>query len=293
MKAAYPPSWSVNDLPFDTVDRGACRGDAQLFLLLASASFVEITSHLYADALIDYFRPEVEIKTWLAEQWLAEETQHGVALKRYVSAVWPEFDWELSYRDYYREYSQRCHRKQLGPTWALEMAARCVVETGTASLYAMLHQLTSEPVLRALTAFIKNDEIRHYKRFYNFFVRFRNHGQPDRSTVARTLWKRILEVDREDGYLAFKHVFATCHPAQGFHETDYKAFCLYYRRLAKRHYPYEMAAPMLLSPLGLTPWLGDIAVSVLSAGAKQLTSRSLFPHRPLNPRNEETFLGAF
>jgi hypothetical protein len=274
MEIVSGPSWSVNDLPFERIEVSLCRGDTQLFLLLASASFVEITSHLYTDALVDYFRPDQEVTTWLREQWLTEEMQHGVALKRYVNSGWPEFDWDRSYRDFYREYSQCCRRKQLGPTWAMEMASRCVVETGTATLYTMVHRMTSEPVLRTLVAYIKNDEINHYKRFYNYFVRFREQERTGRCAIARTLWNRIWEVDQEDGYLAFKHVFASYHPAQRFHENDYKTFCAYYRNLAKRYYPYEMAAKMLLRPLGLNPRLGNIAVSLLSTGAKQFASRT-------------------
>ena len=274
MELVCRPSWSVKDLPFERMDVGSCRGDTQLFLLLTSASFVEITSHLYTDALVGYFRPDQEVTTWLREQWVREEMQHGVALKRYVNSAWPDFDWDQSYRDFYREYSQCCRRKELGPTRAMEMASRCVVETGTATLYTMVHRLTSEPVLRALTAYIKNDEINHYKRFYSYFVRFREKERTGRYAIARTLWNRIWEVDQEDGYLAFKHVFATCHPVRGFREDDYKAFCAYYRHLAKRYYPYEMAAKMLLRPLGLNPRLGNIAVSLLSTGAKQFASRS-------------------
>ncbi|HZD41409.1 MAG TPA: ferritin-like domain-containing protein [Terriglobales bacterium] len=273
MESTWHPSWSVKDLSFERVNPDSYRREMQLFLLLASASFVEITSHLYTDALVDYFRADREVTSWLRDHWLPEEMQHGLALKSYVMRAWPEFDWERSYRDFYREYALCCHRKQLGPTWTMEMAARCVVETGTATLYTMIHRLTSEPVLQALTACIKNDEINHYKHFYRYFMRFREKERTSRYAIARTLWKRIREVDQEDGYLAFKHVFSTCHPLEGFRQNDYRAFCAYYRQLATRYYPYEMAAKMLLRPLGLNPRLGSIAVSLLSTGAKQLARR--------------------
>jgi hypothetical protein len=43
------------------------------------------------------------------------------------------------------------------------VAARCVVETGTATFYRMLSELSREPVLKHLAAEISADELRHYK----------------------------------------------------------------------------------------------------------------------------------
>ncbi len=265
------PHWKLSDIAYEDIrPRPWLNAESRLLYLLASASFVEITSDLYASALVDFFRADREVTDWLNKHWLPEELQHGVALKRYVNTVWPEFDWEFTYQSFYREYSQRCQVKVLGPTWALEMASRCVVETGTASLYTMLQRLVSDPVLRRLTWHIRNDEIGHYKHFYSYFCRFREQKPTGRYALARALWSRISEIDQEDGYYAYKHVFTACHPERVFNDDDYRRFCDHYKSLARQYYPYTMAAKMLLKPLGLPPMASQLAVPIISAGAKRL-----------------------
>ena len=88
-----------------------------------------------------------EIVEWLESRWEREELQHGAALKRYVQTAWPDFDWEAAYKLFFAEYSQCCTVEQLAGTRALEMAARCVVETGTATFYRMMSD--AEPRARA------------------------------------------------------------------------------------------------------------------------------------------------
>jgi hypothetical protein len=38
--------WSIDDIPYETIDRSLVRDDRQLFYVVASASFIEITSDL-------------------------------------------------------------------------------------------------------------------------------------------------------------------------------------------------------------------------------------------------------
>src|ERR1700730_1568303 len=66
------------------------REDALLFYILASASFLEITSDLYTRNLVEFFRRDSEVIEWLENGWESEELQHGAALKRYVETAWPE-----------------------------------------------------------------------------------------------------------------------------------------------------------------------------------------------------------
>jgi rubrerythrin len=136
---------------------------------VASASFIEITSDLYTYNLIEYFRDDSEIVEWLENVWQKEELQHGDALRRYVRTAWPDFDWDAAYRDFLAAYTPLCTVDQLARTRALEMAARCVVETGTAAFYRMLSEQSREPVLKQLAARISADEVRHYKHFYSLF----------------------------------------------------------------------------------------------------------------------------
>jgi hypothetical protein len=42
--------------------------------------------------------------------------------------------------------------------------------------------------------------------------------------VLQTLWSRIAEVDAEDAFYAFKHVYLARNPGAEFRKCDYEAF---------------------------------------------------------------------
>lgn len=266
-------SWRLADIPFDSIDIEAVRNDTYLFYLLAAASFVEITSDLYTNNLVDYFDGDEPLQNWLLHQWEREEMQHGAALKRYVLTVWPEFDWELAYAGFYAEYSRLCVEENLGPTRGLELVARCVVETGTATLYTLLQRLSPEPVLRDLTGKIRADEVRHYKYFYHYFLEYRSQERPRRLAVLRSLWHRVGEIDDEDSYIAFKYVYCTRHPERADFETEYRVYRQRFLALARSYYPVDMAVKMFLKPLQLNPRLQKVTVPVLTAGTRYLILR--------------------
>ena len=267
------PRWSVEQLPFPLIDRARVMGDPDLFYMLVSASFVEITSDLYTQNLVDYFDGDAEVQQWLEHQWQHEEVQHGFALKRYVTTVWPEFDWDEAYRRFFSDYARVCIVENLGPTRALELVARCVVETGTATMYTLLGRLTDEPVLRLLTDHIRRDEVRHYGFFYHHFVSYQRDERPSRTAILRTLWSRVAEIDNEDAYYAFKHVFMMRHPSRTFTDSDYHDFRRRLLARARGEYPFHMAAKMVLKPLALGRHVQRAAVPLLTAGARHLFLR--------------------
>jgi hypothetical protein len=262
--------WSLKDIPYASIDKDRVSADEHLFYWVASASFVEITSDLYTDNLLEYFRGDAEVSQWLETVWQHDEMRHGTALKRYVATVWPQFDWEHTYRCFNSEYSHFCKTERLGPTRALEMVSRCLVETGTASLYTMLHRSSGEPVLRLLAAHITQDEVRHYKHFYQYFSRYRDVEKTGSLEVLRALWSRIGKIDSEDAYFAFKHVYQECHLGRRFYDSDYQSFRRQSLILARQHYPFSMAVKMALKPLGLNRRVKRAAIPLLLAGAKHL-----------------------
>jgi hypothetical protein len=243
--------WAIDDIPFDTIDPALIRGNEALFQGVVSASFIEITADLYTAALIEFFRGDDEATDWLTRQWEPEELRHGAVLKRYVRHAWPDFDWDAAYRGFFAEYSRHCGNEALAATRELEFAARCVVETGTATFYRALSDMTDEPVLKMIAGLISADEVRHYKYFYRFFRRYHTRNRTSRLVVARALWRRMLETESVDGLIAFKHVVLGC--GRPFRPSDYHAFRRNARRLAGEHYPVPMAVRMLLKPLDLNP----------------------------------------
>ncbi len=265
--------WSMEAIRYGDIAHEAVADDELMFQLVASASFVEITSDLYTRNLIEYFRDDPELVDWLAHRWEPEELQHGAALKRYVETVWPRFEWKRAYAGFFAEYSRCCSFENLAPTRALEMVARCVVETGTASFYRMLAEAAPEPILREIASNIAADEVRHYKNFYYFFRRYRESENPGRAAVLRTLWDRAQEVDAEDAYFAFKHVFLASKPDAEFRPADYDAFRGGVRRMSREHFPCGMALKMFLKPLGLAPAIGRVVLPPATAATRFLLLR--------------------
>lgn len=265
--------WTVDEIPYEMVDVALMRDQTELFHIVASASFIEITSDLYTRNLIEFFEGDDEIADWLANYWEAEEVQHGTALKRYVQAAWPAFDWEAAYRGFFSEYSSVCKMENLAESRTLEMVARCVVETGTSSFYRTISEAAPEPVLKQITDNISADEVRHYKHFYHFFCRYREREQPSRLAVLRQLWRRGAEVKAEDAYIAFKNVFLTANPGAPFTEEEYDQFRASFRRIGRNVFPYQMATKMILKPLDLSPPLDRVVQPTLEYTTRYLFSR--------------------
>jgi hypothetical protein len=266
-------SWSVEDIPYRLlVARPACE-DQQLFYLVTSASFIEITSGIYTDNLVKYFSEDDEVVRWLRCEWEREELQHGEALKRYVQCAWPDFDWQTAYRAFLAEYRPLCTVDLLAATRALEMASRCVVETGTAAFYRMLSELSEEPVLRRLAAAISADEVRHYKHFYRYFLRYQEVERPSRAAVMRALWSRIAAVESEDAYCAFKAVYLARNPGSEFQRNLYDCYRADVVRLMQPRLPYAMAVKMLLKPLGLHVTVGRAMVPAVTSAARLFIGR--------------------
>ena len=243
--------WTLADLDLGRIDVARVRHDEDLFFLLCSSSFVESGSDLYTRNLVDHFAGDTELQTWLSQHWEHEEMQHGRALTAYVRAVWPEFDWDAAFATFWQAYGAVCTSEELEPCRGLELAARCVVETGTASLYRALHDITDEPVLKELTGYIKSDEVRHYKHFYRHYLLYREREGFGRYKVFRAILRRVREIKSEDSDIALRHVFNRCYPHlrdddAAFHRLRDRA-----QGLLRRHIPAAMTVKMLLKPLAL------------------------------------------
>lgn len=243
--------WQLEDINFDLVDVALVRDDEILFYMLASASFVEILSELYSTNLIAHFRGNADAVSWLQEYWQQEEVQHGRALKAYLWTVWPEFNWDMANEGFRAEYSALCTAQHLEPSCALEMVARCVVETGTTTLYSALHDYVKEPVLLSLLANIKADETNHYLHFRRYFEVYNDSEHHGAWAVIAATWRRIRVIRAEDTYTAFKHAYAGRHPDKQFRDDEWSRYSKMIRRHARRHYPFSMAFKMLSKPIPL------------------------------------------
>lgn len=243
--------WTIEEIDFTRIDTARVRDDEDLFYLVACASFVESGSDLYTHNLAEFYRGDAEVEGWLREHWEQEELQHGAALRAYVRHVWPEFDWERAYRGFLDEYSQYCKVELLEPSRALELAARCVVETGTSTYYRALARATDEPVLKHLAGLIANDEVNHYKHFYKYFRRYRSQEKLGRSRVLGTLGRRTLELKNEDADCAIRHVVRVHNPELAADPARVKALASRMSRTVRVNLKPETTIKMIMRPLEL------------------------------------------
>jgi hypothetical protein len=266
LREALPLPWRLEDIDLSAVERDRVRGDEILFFLLATSSFVEIASALYTRNLSAYYSADGALLAWLNGHWEQEEIQHGRALRAYVRAVWPEFDWEAANTAFYADYAARCTLDEFEPTQGLELAARCVVEMATATFYRTVHDYTDEPVLKTITGRIKSDEVRHYSVFWRFFEQYRAREKVGRLETLRALVRRVLEVANDDGLIAYRHAFPVRYPNRRFERCHYDAFQADLKRILRRHFPVDMGLKMLLKPLDLPAGLQRLVIPPLRKG---------------------------
>lgn len=241
--------WRFEDIPLQAIDFARIRGREDMLLLVAAASFIEYASDTYAGNLAGFVADEPEIAQWLSDRWEKEEMQHGRALQAYVRAVWPGFDWDRAYAGFFDEYSKLCGAEGYEATRGLEMAARCVVETGTATFYRALRDLADEPILQRIAEHIRSDEVRHYKQFLRFFDRYDAREKNSRVRVAASLKNRLVEARHSDAEIGLWHAFSTLHPDEArtgarFGQTQSRV-----ARMVRAHYPATQAIQMMLKPL--------------------------------------------
>lgn len=253
-------TWSVADVPYHRIERDQVRHDEALFFVLAGASLVESDADVYTEVLQSQFAGTAAGR-WLQEHWQPEELQHGRALRRYVETVWPELPWQLTYDGFHDEYSQYCSPDQLAPTPALELVARCVVETSTAALYRAIGNYAREPVLKQLVHRIRDDEVRHYKYFHRFFSEQNRRGGRQGATaqgdvygrwpILKTLVGRLAELRNEDADCALRHVFLQTYPDESTASPHFAMVSRAARGLVMRNISPDMMVRMLLLPLRL------------------------------------------
>ncbi|MBC7489475.1 MAG: ferritin-like domain-containing protein [Glaciimonas sp.] len=247
------PQWTIANLAFSTIDIDKTRTDENLFYLAACASFVESGSDLYTQNLIAYYGDDPEIVDWLTHHWEVEELQHGNALQAYIAHVWPEFNWQLAYNDFLEEYAHYCKVELLETSKALEMVARCVVETGTATFYQALARSTDEPIMHDLANRIANDEVNHYKHFFRYFRRLRQKECLSRRHIFGALSRRAMEIKTEDTACALRHVLKFRSPKQANDPVYVKKISTMMNTTVRTHLRADMTIKMMIRPLDLPP----------------------------------------
>ncbi len=270
--------WCIADIDFSAVDADTLLRDPAMAWLAVASSFVESASDVYTKNLLQYFSHDEEISRWLTTQWKPEELQHGRALRAYVEAAWPEFDWQAAFDGFLLDYAQLCKVEVLGPTRALELASRCVIETATSTLYRAVRDATTDPVLRQVADNIQRDETRHFKYFFYFFRQYQAVGGTSRWAIAKMLTARIYEIRDSDTICALRHIrdgLVGCNKVKSLQLPDAVAMNQLITMRLRPHYPLDAAIKMLLAPMALPASARRITGGMISVAARTTEAWSL------------------
>jgi hypothetical protein len=273
LQTAPQPPWCLEDIDFSLANDKLAVEDPVMLWLAIAASFTESAADIYTGNLVAYFGDDAEISTWLAAHWEPEELQHGRALRAYVEAAWPQFDWERAFAAFLVDYSKLCSIEVLGPTPALELASRCVIETGTSTLYRAVRDATKDPILREITDHIQRDEVRHFKYFFDFFRRYQVAGGASRWAVAKMLLMRVREIRDSDTMCALQHIQSGCAGPLKKTVEDLPDAETMHRLITARLQPVyalNTATKMLLAPMALPAMARNIATAAISFSARTM-----------------------
>ena len=261
--------WTLDDILWDKFD--PAKVDPDLLKVAKAASLVERNARDYATYLCNVFSDDPEVLRTL-DQWAEEEVQHGMALGRWAQMADPTFDFEGAFAIFAAEIKLPLDAKvSVRGSRTGEWVARCVVETGTSSMYSALAQAAQEPVLKQICQCIAADEFRHYKLFYTHLRRYMKRERLSFLARARVAWGRAAE--SEDDELAFAY-YAANHRHDGT-PYDRETYVALYARRAFQYYRFghiERAFAMAFKAVGLKPhgWLNRVAASIAH---RQLKSR--------------------
>jgi hypothetical protein len=131
------------------------------------------------------------------------------------------------------------------------MVARCVVETGTATVYRAINEYSDEPVLKEITDHIRTDEVRHYKHFLKYFKKYNSIEGNGRLAVLGALMRRVMEIKSEDSEIAMRHVFAIRYPERVRDAAYTRRRAARISALLRHNLSADMCVKMLLKPLDL------------------------------------------
>lgn len=252
-------SWSIDDIAWHSFD--PAKLEPGMLALVKAASLVERNAGDYTAYLKNVFRNEPAFLA-VADGWEIDEVRHGDVLGRYAEMADPSFGFRSRFQRFIDGYRIPIERTDsVRGSLTGELLARCIVETGTSSLYSALRDATEEPVLKDICHRIAGDEFRHYKLFYSLMQEL---VKREGVTVLRRVLVavgRIREVD--DDELAYAW-FAANEPLDAVYD---RAECSRrYGAQAFAHYRdqhAERAVSMVLKAIGLDPqgWLGGAAKS--------------------------------
>lgn len=246
-------AWTLDQIDWRRFD--ASKVSPEVIKVIKTAAMVERNGADYGRYLCNVFHDDAEFRA-IALRWAAEEEQHGMALGRWAQVADPTFDFDMAFSrftDMYRipvDATASVRGSRLG-----ELCARCVVETGTSSLYSAIRDAVEEPVLKEICKNIAADEFRHYKLFYTYMERYAaRHSATagafskwDRLRVAFTRFREADDDEIASAYHSGNGVTESYDRAAATADYGQRVFAFYQQRHVRR------AGYMFAQAAGLAP----------------------------------------
>ncbi len=246
--------WTLADIDWARFDPS--KVNCETVKAVKAAALVEFNAADYVAYLRQIFSDDPTMVAAI-ERWGTEETQHGAALAAWAKLADPQFDFDNAFERFRRGYKPAHFTSGFAARGgrAGEMIARCVVESGTSSYYSAIRDAAEEPVLKQIAANIAADEFRHYRLFYEGFLKYQpleHSNMFERIKVALT---RVVET--EDDELAFAYYCANVPALSGASAAyDRARFSREYnKRILGFYRPHHIhkAVAMIAKAVGLDP----------------------------------------
>jgi hypothetical protein len=271
--AVYKAGWTLNHIQWSRFE--ASKIDPVMLAAVKAASLVEYNAPDYVQYLSRVYRDAPEHIVRDIERWGGEEVQHGLALGRWAELADPTFDFQAAFarfRSLYRApHFDRAEASVRGSRRG-EMIARCVVESGTSSLYSAIRDATDEPVLKEIAGRIAGDEFRHYRLFYDIF---RADEEPDLPRWKK-LWIALSRVgESSDDELPCAFYCANVPECDGARRPyRRRIYARLYRNTIMSFYRrqhIEKLVKMVVMPAGINPSSG--VVTIVARALSRLMAR--------------------
>ena len=195
--------WSLEDLPWHTVDRD--RVTPELLQLVREIAASEATTFSATQRFLQDFADDVEFTNWMAV-WFYEETKHPYVLVRWLRALGEDQDAELMRRARVTSPFMKSRMATLTSNIISEMVA--------SARYMSLSERSPEPVLSLIAQRLASDEARHAASFFTF-ARKRLDASPQADVERRDALKVL--------YLWLQEGDGVRHPVNLFRSTQASA----------------------------------------------------------------------
>jgi hypothetical protein len=231
------------------LDEEAAKVDRLVFYGAAVSSFLEISIDQYTASLRETFAGEPEIVAWLEHVWAPEERAHGQAMRTYLARVWPQYGWGKAYAGFIKQYAPLCGISPARPTPAREMLTRCMTECEAAVLYRTMSSLATDQMAKNLFAQMYEDEMAHYRFFYQWFCVLRDRENLGAfATLADAVNETNHYSDAEVG-AALAHINAGFVQPMPFAPLEPHELQSLARAAVRDRIPLDTPRAMMLKPL--------------------------------------------